>query len=257
QPPYNVLLSQLGTFAYKAKLTPPPPKGPVLEPVIPAPADVNKSQLGPLASSDYLIWSEGYPYGPVERGNFTDLDIYAIDVHTNKVITVTSASQNQTHAVIDGSLVAWRNESAGCAECTPAGLYAKDLATGVTYDIVHTDVGVSQGDIAVAGRNVAWDEYAGNTNSIKFKNVDTGDTIVVKSLDGGGQTGITGLTGSGRYIVWGERDYSRQTPSGGLPYRIEAYDIAGGMEFNVLTTVLDTKSDGNFPSYALDGNRLA
>jgi len=256
EPPYNVLLSQLGTFTYKAKQTPPPPKGPVLEPVVPAPADANKSQIGPVASSDYLIWSEGYPYGPRERGNFTDLDIYAIDVHTNKVITVTTASQDQTHATIDGSLVAWRNESAGCAECTPAGLYAKDLATGATYDIVRATADASQGYVAVAGRNVAWVEYAGNKNSIKVKNVDTSNTIVVKSLVGS-STGFTGLTGGGRYVVWDERDYGQQTSSGGLPYRIEAYDLVTGTEINVLTTTLNSSPDGNFPSYALDSNRLA
>ncbi len=257
EPPYNVLLSQLGTFAYKAKNSPPPPEQPIQEPVIPAPADSRKYQFGPQASNDYLVWYEGIQTGPADRGNYFDLDIMALDLHTNKPITVTTASENQTQAAIDGSLVAWRNESYGCMECIPAGLYAKDLATGMGYEIVRATSDKFPANPVVAGRTVAWLEFGTNKQSILAKNVDTGNTIEVKSVLTNTPS-ISGLEGSGRFLVWSELDYSQQqTGPSGYPYSIQAYDLTTGRQFEVVAAHLDSGPDFAFPSYSLSGNRLA
>ncbi len=259
QPPYNVLLSQLGTFAYKAKYSAPPQEQPILEPVLPAPSNSRKAQVGPQASSDYLVWYEGLQTGPADRGNYTDLDIMALDLHTNKPVTVTTASQNQTEASIDGSLVAWRDESIGCAECSPPGLYAKDLATGMDYDISRATGSSFPQNPVVAGRTVAWLEVSDNAQIIKAKNVDTGNTTEVKDLIGN-TSQITGLAGQGRFLVWCEVDYDHSqtsTPVPGYPYTLEAYDLATGNQYQELTAYLSSGPDFALPSYSLSGTRLA
>jgi hypothetical protein len=59
QPPYNVLLSQLGTFAYKARQAPEPtPVPPLPTPIFPPPVP-GKDQYVPIGNDHYLVWSEG------------------------------------------------------------------------------------------------------------------------------------------------------------------------------------------------------
>jgi hypothetical protein len=258
-PPYNVLLSQLGTFAHDAKFSAPKPEQPILEPQIPAPADTSKSQFGPQASSDYLIWYEGHQVGPVERGNVTDVDIYALDLHTNSVITVTTASENQLEASIDGSLVAWNDQSTGCMECDPAGIYAKDLATGTTYDVVNVDATKGQypANPVVAGRTVAWIDVGNNRQTIMAKNVDTGKITEVKVVIGD-EPNILDLRGSRRFLTWGELDHnSLPSTATGYPYTLESYDLSTNEESQVAVAYLDKNAGFNLPSYSLSGDLLA
>jgi hypothetical protein len=111
----------------------------------------------------------------------------------------------------------------------------------------------------VAGRTVAWLEVSDNTQVIKARNVDTGNTTEVKVVLGN-TSQITGLEGKGRFLVWGELDYDHSqtsTPVPGYPYTLEAYDLATGNQYQELTAYLSSGPDFALPSYSISGTRLA
>src|SRR5215203_3076520 len=81
KPPFNVLLAQLGTFAYKAS-TQPAPSPALLEPILPAPLS-GKGQYNPRASGRYLAWEEG-SYSDGSRQVNANVDIRALDLATNQ-----------------------------------------------------------------------------------------------------------------------------------------------------------------------------
>ncbi len=266
-PPYNVLLAQLGTFAYKAKYEQPAPP-PLLEPQLPEPLDPTKNQYSPQASGRYMVWNEGNvsgSYGQIP----IEFDIRALDLATNKPITVTTAPGNQIEFALDGSLVAWENENYGCDNCPPNGLYATDLATGQEYVIALDDVSgnpLTMRDPAVAGRYVIWREIGNNNRQrLLMENVDTGANFELRSLLEGTpdvQTDIGNVQGSGRFVVWSERsgialpsDPGNSNPL--YPFSIHVYDIATDRQFVVMQNDTPGAITYDIPAFSLSGNTLA
>jgi hypothetical protein len=267
-PPFNVLLAQLGTFAYKAKQAqgsqPPQPQPPLLEPALPASIG-ERGQFYPQASGRYLIWNEGFFTGPSVRQNPYEFDIRALDLATNQVISVTGAPGNQFSIALDGSLVAWRSENYGCQPGCPAnGVYAKDLATGQAYEVALDSTGDTPSMMrnpVVAGRYVAGLVTSNNNRGrIVAKNVSTGITVVVYAKPEGTPdppSAIIGLQGSGRYLVWSEVSYTAISPTDPYyPFTIYAYDLVTGNLTNQWQNATGGNYDAFWPAYSLDGDRL-
>jgi hypothetical protein len=254
QPPYNVLLSQLGTFAYKAKNTPPPPtptpEPPLPDTVIPAPA--GGGQYGPSASNHYLVWGEGVVRtgsGPI-YGSF---DIHGLDLRTNKVITVTNAVGDQDGAVVDGDLAAWRSitPNNNCIGCIDPGVYAKDLSTGKEYTVaanVYADY-----SIGVSGRKVAWIQGSPTGQRLMIKDVDTNATTLVREIPTENPT-LTGIKMSGNYLVWHERAFTTESQPD-LQSFLKVYDLTSGKTSNVLAYTRPTQGAFSL-NYAVGGHRI-
>jgi hypothetical protein len=268
-PPYNVLLAQLGTLAYRAHNSGQEP--PLQEPALPQPAGPGKNQYFPQASGRYLVWDEGQFSGPVERQNPYEFDIRALDLATNQPVTVSDAPGNQTALALDRSLLVWKSEVFDCQAC-PSGVFATDLATGKGYDVAPYSPGDTTLEwrpatniAAAAGRTVGWLEYGdGGKFRIMAKNVDTGSALELRTVltSTYSETVIPILMkGGGRYLVWNELTIHRGRPEQpGIgetySYALQVYDITT----RKLSTLLPESSgsfDRSYYAFALDGNRLA
>ena len=266
-PPYNVLLAQLGTFAYRAHQQ---VGEPLPEPNLPPPAGPNKSQLYPQSSGSgrYIVWQEMQPTDQQNRHeNPYEHDLRALDRATNAVTTIGEGEGDQTVLALDESVVAWRSSCSGCDEV----LYATDMATGQRYELARTTPGQTiqdwtpgLSDVAVAGRTVAWMEYlkGGIAARIVAKNVDTGGVIevraVVRNLPNGDWI-LAFLQGSGKFLSWQEFSFTSMVPgddsTSSHSYNIQVYDLVS----RKLSTVLSEQGSGSKPIYrltSLDGDRL-
>ncbi|MDQ3703723.1 MAG: hypothetical protein M3437_00600 [Chloroflexota bacterium] len=246
--PYDVLLSQLGTFRYRAKYLAGNEATTPAKLNIPPPAP-GRSQTEPHGSERYLIWSEGITRlnsGPVS-GTY---DILGLDLKTGQAITVTDAPGDQLNASISGSVVVWQQLMRSCqgnGECAEAGIYAKDLSTGAQFKI--TD---APSLAAVAGRTVAWVERLENGYRIKSRNLDTGEIVEIAGTTG---REASYVRVSDEYMVW----LDSAPPTGTGPTRaadssLKAYD----RKARTVQTVLDTRVAAHEPplTYDLDGARV-
>lgn len=254
QPPYNVLLSQLGTFAYKARYqTPSPtpiptPEPPMPYPVIPAP--VYGGQYAPIGSDHYLVWSEGgikSNGGPV-YGSF---DARGLDLRTNRVITITNEPGDQGAGALYDNLVVWASSSNGCTTCRANGLYATDLATGTVYTIA-TGI-VPQGNPGVSGRKVAWIESAPGGEQVKMKDLNTNVVTVIR-VNPTEESTFADLKMSGNFITWREVVFNHGSTQGKVSY-IKAYDLTTGKIRDAHLYIIGDQSAAS-SNYAVDGHTM-
>ncbi|HUS13611.1 MAG TPA: hypothetical protein VM536_01155, partial [Chloroflexia bacterium] len=143
--PFEVLLSQLGTFRQRARL-----QGFAL----PAPGP-GRTQYGPLASDTYLVWTERNL--PPNAGAGRDsADIRALDLRTNRLQFVADTPGPNDATSLGGSLLIWMHGGPGCPPACERNLVARDLATGATYQVAG---GPGQRrNFTGGGRHVAWVE---------------------------------------------------------------------------------------------------
>lgn len=260
-PPYNVLLAQLGTFAYKAQQQTIAAQVPLLEPALPGPLDPTKGQYSPMASGRYLIWSEGH-VGGSHRQILSDFDIRALDMATNQQIIVTDAPGNQLSPSLDGSLVAWRNETTNCSGCPVDTVQAKDLATGKQYAIEATNANGNNAYIAepvVAGRYVAGSALVDTVHEgVLAYNVDNDSTVIAYTSQlSANDSAIVGVQGSGRFLLWGEISYAEASPGNPVyPYSAYVYDMVTGKLTKIYSNPGTDSPLSTAPVFSLDGDRL-
>ncbi|MDQ3927680.1 MAG: hypothetical protein M3328_00890 [Chloroflexota bacterium] len=233
--PYEVLLSQLGTFRYKARyaarsLSIPSARG-------------GLSQTNPVGSDRYLAWIESVqlPSKPSCCG------VLALDIATGRTMTVTVSRGFRGSPAISGSRVAWAQAEDLCSgDCLPSGIYVLDLATGERYKVSDT---ASIEGLDISGRTITWavSTYKdGRYSSQVFANdLVTGQTSEIASLSGGR---VSYLQISPSYIVWHE--IAPVVGSG--ESRIWAHDRKSG----ATRPVLDYGTSGFFSGGALEGNYL-
>jgi len=232
--PYEVLLSQLGTFRYRTKQNPP-------QLGIPAPA-AGRIQFGPRASAAYLVWGEA-AYAPGQGAAPDSFDIQGLDLRTNTPLTVTDAPNNQTAPAISGSLVVWQDNTHGDRD-----ILGKDLAGGATFAVATGPA--DQVSPAIAGKTVAWIENANQATRLLTKDLDTGKTDEITALPSATNTLAEPLL-SDEYLVW-----TQMAPGSGQgfhPVDLRAYARKTGL---VKTIAHYGVTNGGVPQYALDGHRV-
>jgi hypothetical protein len=230
--PYEVLLSQLGTFDYRDKYQPPREA---------LRARPGYRQSSPVASPDYLVWSESRDPHLADTA-----DLFARDLHSGQVITVTDAPGDQYDAAVSGALVVW--DSGRC--CGVRDVLGKDLATGRNFAVATGPA--DQVLPAIYGRSVAWLEVDAS-----------GARVMLRDLDGGAPTTVTtlpsGFTFFGRpalnddYLVWSEEPPYSKTEIPITPIR--ALDRRTG-QIHVVASAHPANYGRPYPDYALAGHRL-
>ncbi|MEO8288827.1 MAG: hypothetical protein ABI670_20605 [Chloroflexota bacterium] len=241
EPPFNVLLSQLGTFAFRSGGAPNFP-----EPVIPA----RHGQYAPKVSGHYLVWNEG----SVRNGSgpiYGSFDLHGLDLLTNRPLDVATAPGDQWSFDVSGSLVAWRSEDNGCTSCPTPGVYAKDLATGTQYEIALKPILADKP--AVSGRMVAWVQSGADGQVILAKDIDTG-TVVQVAGPLTEEPFVTSLQAGDGFFVWSESVYN-QTDDQRKVSSLKAYAIATGETTTVLSYVQSAKAP-KAPNYSITGHKL-
>jgi hypothetical protein len=204
---YEVLLSQLGTFRYKAKYD-----------SLKIPAPIQGRQGGPQGSDSYLIWVES------AHPTLGTTDIMGLDLKTNQVVTVTKAPGDQLMPRISGSVAVWVDNGHSCPTCD-YDVLGKDLATGSEFAIATGPN--DQLFPAVAGRKVAWVEGGGDALRLLMKDLDSGETYVAESfpLQNGMGYGPTfgGTALSDEYLAWVE--YAPYSKSNGQLFEFKAMNL--------------------------------
>ncbi|HET6312264.1 MAG TPA: hypothetical protein VFH60_00390, partial [Chloroflexia bacterium] len=191
--PYEVLLSQLGTFHFRDMYLYPPPVRPL---------PLNRVQRNPMLSTEYLVWNEATrPPGGHDPVSGTG-EIWAMDLKTGKQFSVSNdAPGDQWVQAISGSTIVWTDNS-HTSSIYEFDVMAKDLATGATYTVASGPT--DQVQPVINGDVVAWVESAGNTQRLLVKELTDDRIIGIASarLD----TGMTIQNPklSEDYLVWGE-----------------------------------------------------
>ncbi|HKP51857.1 MAG TPA: hypothetical protein VJ183_04305 [Chloroflexia bacterium] len=236
--PYEVLLSHLGTFHYRARHE---------TLVIPAPAK-GRMQLLPKGSDSYLIWLEATPN--TGDGNY---DILGVDLKSNTPITVTGAPGNQDFASVSGSTVLWVDNGHSCPSCD-YDILGKDLATGREFTVATGPN--DQTKPAIAGKKVAWVEMSRDAIRLLLKDLDSGELYEVQSfpMQNGSSYGPTfGYTAiSEEYLVWSERPPS--TKNSGQLFELRAMSLKTREVRSVYKGILGISGASDEPS--LSGHRL-
>jgi hypothetical protein len=228
--PYEVLLSQLGTFRYRAYYGTLP---------IPTP-EAEVAQGDPHGAGAYLVWGES-PTRPL--GGAARTHLFGLDLATNHSFLVTSGAGNQLYPTLSGSVVVWADDSHSCPTCE-MDVMGKNLATGATFTVASGPA--DQRLPAVSGNRVAW---------LEAPTVRGTSRLLLKDLGSGAVTMIATDTESlhlhrpvlsDAYLVWSETNPNGVAPAGTL----RAYDL----RTRTIQTVA-TLQDGE-TSYALDGTRV-
>lgn len=218
--PYEVLLSQLGSFEYKALYD-------IQMPSVPDPSAGHwRSHLG--GSDHYLVWQDEW-HLPDANG-FVTSDIMGLDVKTNKTFVVANAQDNHSNPQffsshhnpqISGSLVVWEDESCSAAKCE-YDILGKDLATGTIYQIA-TGPGY-RNHPAIAGRTVIWIEGA---EEEKLLAMDLNTNTIIQVTSAFTPTSAVAPLVSDEYIVWSQKGQVDEATST-VPIQLVAYDRKTG-----------------------------
>ncbi len=230
--PYEILLSQLGLFSYRDRYQP-PRQAVRLRP--------GTRQYGTAASADYLVWTESAAQPPFDKDT-----LFARDLRTGQVITMTDAPSVQNEPAIAGSLVVWSSDPC----CGLHDILGKDLATGRTFDVA---IGpADQTEPAIAGRTVAWIQAYEAAQQIMIKDLDSGATNVVATL-AVTETTFSRPALSEEYLVWAEQAPSQHGRFPATPIR--ALNRRTG-EIRTVATAEPSGPGYLYTEYALADHRL-
>ncbi|MDQ3707449.1 MAG: hypothetical protein M3437_19925 [Chloroflexota bacterium] len=198
--PFEVLLTQLGSLQHRARYS---------TLTIPGPSAPGLFQTQPRGSEAYLLWNEvnikdDYPhYFPRQVLMAT----FALNIHTGKVITVTSAPNiTIRNASISGSTVVGLGPPKGtnCSICD-ADIVSLDLNTGVRSTLVAATGIVYKYSPVISGKYVAWIEGGDEVQRIVLLDIETGASRIIPTVSGTSPDNVTSvgpLFISTHYLVW-------------------------------------------------------
>ncbi len=232
--PYEVLLSQLGTFKYKERYV-----AQSQMPTVPPPATGNR-QFSPRGSDRYLVWNEA-------GVSLDTYDLRGLDLKTNKVFTVSDAPSYQGNPQLSGSLIVWEDTRHSCGTCD-RDILGKDLETGVEFTVA--DGPADQLYPAIAGRNVIWVESNETASKLLLKNLDTNAVSEIASVPKPSELRQPAM--SDQYVLWaqvGEQNQSTRS----RPVQLQAYNRTTGM---IKTVAQFTQPAAISPSYAISGENV-
>ncbi|MGI8586688.1 MAG: hypothetical protein ACR2M0_03245 [Chloroflexia bacterium] len=236
--PYEVLLTQLGSYAYRAGygplVIPPPSTGGIV------------FQKDPAGSGTFLAWTEQQGLsvptfsmpGPPPTYTF-----HLLDLRTGRALTVARPAERYYPGdlSVSGAVAVWTEPSDACSpDCRK--VIGEDLNAGTTFAIA--DDPSPKSNAVIAGRRVAWAEGDPRDTRIMIKDLYTGETSTVGTLPL--EDVFAGLLISNEYVVWAELS------DPGNAYDLEAYNVKTGL----------TKTVGHFTNLevslglALDGHSL-
>ncbi len=240
--PYEVLLSQLGTFRYHETRD-----GLII------PQRPGRFQHGSQGSEDYLIWGETAvnPKGYNEPGS---TDIWGIELRSKRPLPVTNQPGDQVSPSISGSTVVWVEEGTNCASNCRYDIMGKDLRTGETFTVV-TGPGRRTYPV-IAGRKIAWGENDQTTNRLMLKDLDTGETTIITSASAQERGEFYFPQLSEEYLVWLDLMYTIPDPRYGpiYTYTLRAYDLKTREARTVLSDWVQTP--GRIPVLSLSGHKV-
>ena len=184
-----------------------------------------------------------YPHSMPEH---TVMGIYALELRTNKALTVATGPGLGFYPSISGSIAVWQQVSTTCQNC-PVDIMGKDLSTGATFNIasltwlLHPPV--------VSGKFVAWSASDAPGYYVAIKDLQTGTITKLGSVQPSPLSGMAGVALSEQYLVWTESTFN----AGTTYHSVYAYSFKTLRRYTVLET---SERLGIPPHYALTGRYL-
>jgi beta propeller repeat protein len=144
------------------------------------------TEYWPDVSGDWVVWN---------NGSSQNGDIYAYNMATTELVTVTQDADPQWYPKIDGNLLTWTDGPSGGRD-----IYGFDLETRQEFPLVTGSN--SQYGQAIDGNLLTWLEYVGGfTYRIYSRDLDTGETsFIYESIPWTEPYGPTFL--SGNVVIW-------------------------------------------------------
>ena len=241
--PYEVLLSQLGTFQLRDRYIDPAPIRPL---------PINQEQRNPMLSTQYLVWNEAR----IPPGRHDPLpgsgEVWAMDLKTRKQFSVSNgAAGDQWVQDISGSTIVWTDNSR-TSSIYEFDVMSKDLATGAEYTVASGPA--DQVQPVIAGSTVAWTEAAGRTRRLLTKEL-SGDKVTEIAVSQSVTTTLRNLQISEEYLVWSE-----VTESGFNGPPVTSFVKARNLKSGEVKTIISFVTGPRLippPQYTLADHRLA
>jgi hypothetical protein len=232
--PYEVLLSQLGTFRYHARYNPP---------AIPTPA-AGRAQSRPKGTGGYLVWTDSLA-SPDSRGT---ANIMALDLEMGKLISVTDAPGDRFNVAVSGPNVVWEEHAQSCGTC-PTAIVGKNLLSGGIFTAAAATGALQKTRPAINGQTVVWVERdTGTGNSrLLMRDINSPTLTVVATLSSPRAFGPPAL--SDDYVIWSQ--YNAGVPGTGPLDSLRAYNRHTGA-----TETVTQLSDGQGASYVIADHRV-
>ena len=181
-------------------------------------------QFYPAVSGNTVVWEDDRDSPPDVPPDYTNLDIYAMDLRTREEFAVCTAKWDQAHPAISGNIIVWedrRRQFPGW-DPTRAEIYGYDLATGREFLIATSEDGIDQVSPAISGDIVVWADMH-NWGDIWGYDLAT-ETRFPVCTDAAyqGQPAV-----DGNLVVWTDLRNGNED--------IYGYDLATGQEFAICT----------------------
>jgi hypothetical protein len=235
QPPYDVLLAQLGKFRYDTKLQ--AAKQPAR---LNLPYTEGHNQFGVKASGSYIVWVDQQEIG--QRAN----TILSYNIRTTQLTTVTTMARD--YVAIDGSTSVWEEvTNDNCNGCV-AAIKGANLDTGQVFEVAPCASGGCFSP-AIAGRTVVWREFENTSDKLFSKDLDSGTVTQIAFVTVNGNHYLERPLISDKYIVWADFVDNKRDAS---PFKINVYNRATG----AVSVVGSFQAYTFVEQYALDGSHL-
>ncbi|MGI8587937.1 MAG: hypothetical protein ACR2M0_09670 [Chloroflexia bacterium] len=205
--PYEVLLSQLGTFRYRSRVAPLP---------IPSPQP-GHFQMNAAGSDSYLVWED-------HISGTNDSRVSGLNLQTQQTFDVRSFASTQLNPAVSGPFVVWEERACTTTSCRPGIITIEDLVTTFPLQL-STDNSGDNRQPTISGRNIAWiDTDSQFHTKLFYRNLDTAPETVVEDLRPSVLMDHPIL--SDEYLVWAEMLPHAQP--GAAVAVIKAYSIKDG-----------------------------
>ena len=206
-------------------------------PMVVAAAD----QVAHARDGNYVVWQDMRNSPPGVPPEYTDADLYGMDLRTGQEFTICTNMYDQAEPDISGNIVVWTDYRRGYPET--CDIYGYDLSTGQEFKIAGAE-GLDNsavGHPAVSGDTAVWVDYAvPGGYALMGQHLPTRETFVIA------QPGLSLNYPDidGRYVVWSDGRNSEDV----LDLDIWGYDLLTGKEF----PIYEGPGDQKFPS--ISGN---
>jgi beta propeller repeat protein len=183
------------------------------------PNNQGQSALG----GNFVAWMDTRNSPSGVPPEFTNLDIYAVDLRSGQEFPVCTLGRDQLNPAVSGNIIVWQDHRAEFPGFYPqwGRIYGYDVTTGREFLIAASSDGMDQVKPAISGNIVVWADLH-NGGDIWGYDLDSNTPFPIHV----GPYGQKDVDIDGRYVVW--EDWRNGTDTD-----IWGYDLLTGKEFPI------------------------
>jgi len=204
------------------------------------------AQLDHALDGTFLVWEDGRNCPSNVPSEYTNYEIYAMDLASGQEFSVCTVGWDQLNPAISGDIIVWQDHRAQFPGFVPTWgrIYGYDVTTGGEFLIAASSDGVDQVKPAISGNIVVWADMH-NGGDIWGHDLDSNTRFPIHV----GPYSQNDVDIDGRYVVW--EDWRN-----GVDTDIWGYDLLTGEEFPIYQgpgNQSDPKVSGNLVVWDFPG----